>query len=50
MEIKVADSKGRVLVGEKGAAYAVKRHDHPKGSVTLTPLSEPETGQPDGGR
>lgn len=39
MEIKKADSKGRVTVGQDGQVYSVKRHED--GSLTLFPVKIP---------
>jgi hypothetical protein len=40
MEIRKADSKGRVSVGEDGQAYSVSRHED--GTLVLTPVVIPE--------
>lgn len=45
MEIKKADSKGRISVGQDGVPYSVERHEN--GSVTLHPIKLLSAVKPD---
>lgn len=43
MDIKKADSKGRLTVGEDGKVYSVEKHGN--GAITLHPINIPAPGE-----